>query len=67
MTHKTKGIILRTIKYGETSIVVTIFTELFGVQTYLVNGIRTQKRSGNKAAMFQPDSHTRPGSLSQRS
>ena len=54
MTHKTKGIILRTIKYGETSIVVTIFTQLFGVQTYLVNGIRTQKRSGNKAAMFQP-------------
>lgn len=53
MTHKTKGIILRTIKYGETSMVVTIFTELFGVQTYLVNGIRTQKRSGNKAAMFQ--------------
>src|SRR5207342_1380275 len=39
---------------GETSIVVTIFTELFGVQTYLVNGVRTQKRSGNKAAMFQP-------------
>src|SRR5689334_7681245 len=54
MTHKTKGIILRTIKYGETSIVVTIFTELFGVQTYLVNGIRTQKKQGNKAVMFQP-------------
>ncbi|MFT3909932.1 MAG: DNA repair protein RecO [Ferruginibacter sp.] len=54
MTHKTKGIILRTIKYGETSIVVTIFTELFGVQTYLVNGVRTQKKTGNKAAMFQP-------------
>ncbi len=54
MTHKTKGIVLRTIKYGETSIVVTIFTELFGVQTYLVNAVRTQKKSGNKAAMFQP-------------
>ena len=54
MTHKTKGIVLRAIKYGETSLVVTIFTELFGVQTYLVNGIRTQKKAGNKAAMFQP-------------
>ncbi|MBC7536643.1 MAG: DNA repair protein RecO [Ferruginibacter sp.] len=54
MTHKTKGILLRTIKYGETSLVVSIFTELFGVQTYLVNGVRTPKRSGNKAAMYQP-------------
>lgn len=54
MTHKTKGIILRTIKYGETSIVVTIFTELFGVQTYLINGIRTHKKGGSKAAMYQP-------------
>lgn len=54
MTHKTKGIVLRTIKYGETSLVVTLFTELFGVQTYMVNGARTQKKTGNKAAMLQP-------------
>ena len=54
MTHKTKGIVLRTIKYGETSLVVTIYTELFGLQTYMVNGARTAKRSGTKAAMFQP-------------
>jgi DNA repair protein RecO (recombination protein O) len=54
MIHKTRGIVLRTIKYGETSVVVNIFTALFGVQAYLVNGVRTQKRSGNKAAMFQP-------------
>ncbi len=54
MTHKTKGIILRTVKYGETSLVVTVFTELFGVQTYMVNGIRTTKKSGAKAAMYQP-------------
>ncbi len=54
MTYKTKGIVLRNIKYGETSLVVTIYTELFGVQTYMVNAIRTNKTSGNKAAMFQP-------------
>jgi DNA repair protein RecO (recombination protein O) len=54
MTHKTKGIVLRTIKYGETSLVVTAYTELFGIQTYMVNGVRTIKRQGNKAAMFQP-------------
>jgi DNA repair protein RecO (recombination protein O) len=54
MTHKTKGIVFRTIKYGETSVVVTIFTELFGVQTYMVNGVRTAKKSSAKANHFQP-------------
>ncbi len=54
MTHKTKGIVLRSIKYGETSLVVTIFTELFGIQTYMVNGVRTSKRSASKANHFQP-------------
>jgi DNA repair protein RecO (recombination protein O) len=56
MTHKTKGIVLRAIRYGETSMVVTIFTELFGVQTYMVNGVRTNKKTGSKAALFQPSS-----------
>ncbi|MEO6252429.1 MAG: DNA repair protein RecO [Ferruginibacter sp.] len=54
MTHKTKGIVLRSIKYGETSLVVTIFTEMFGIQTYMVNGVRTAKRSSSKANHFQP-------------
>lgn len=54
MTHKTKGIVLRTVKYGETSLVVTIFTELFGVQTYMVNGVRSTKKSSAKANYFQP-------------
>ena len=45
---------MRSIRYGETSLVVTIFTALFGVQVYLVNGARSQKKSGNKSAMFQP-------------
>jgi DNA repair protein RecO (recombination protein O) len=53
--HKTKGVVLKTIKYGETSLVVTIFTELFGVQSYLVNGVRTSTKKGSgKANLFQP-------------
>lgn len=54
MIHKTKGIVLKTVKYGETSLVVTIFTELFGIQTYMVNGVRTSKRPGSKAILYQP-------------
>lgn len=53
--HKTKGIVLRTVKYGETSLIVTLFTELFGIQSYLVNGVRASSKKGTgKANMFQP-------------
>jgi DNA repair protein RecO (recombination protein O) len=53
--HKTKGIVLRAVKYGETSLIVTIFTELFGLQSYLVNGVRTSTKKGTgKANLFQP-------------
>ncbi len=54
MTHKTKGIVLRTTKYGETSVIVAMFTELFGIQTYMVNGVRSSKKSSSKANHFQP-------------
>ena len=55
MIQTTKGIVLRSVKYGETSLVVTIFTELFGLQSYLVNGVRTASKKGSsKSAMFQP-------------
>lgn len=55
MIHSTKGIILRTVKYGETSIITTVYTELFGVQTYIVKGVRqSSKTSQGKASYFQP-------------
>lgn len=53
MLHKTKGIVLNYLKYGETSIIVRIYTEALGLQSYLVNGVRTTK-SKNKIALFQP-------------
>ncbi|RYF97015.1 MAG: DNA repair protein RecO [Chitinophagaceae bacterium] len=53
--HHTRGIVLRTVKYGETSVIVSIFTELFGLQSYLVNGVRTSSKKGSgKANLFQP-------------
>lgn len=57
MIHKTKGIVLRSVKYGETSLVVTVFTELFGMQSYIVNSVRiASKKGGSKAGFFQPAS-----------
>ena len=55
MIYSTRGIVLRQVKYGETSIVATIYTEIFGIQSYLVNGVRTQSKT-SKAALFQPSS-----------
>jgi len=53
MLHKTRGIVFRFTKYGDSSIIVTIFTDQFGLQTYIVNGIRS-KSSKTRIALFQP-------------
>jgi DNA repair protein RecO (recombination protein O) len=53
--YKTKGMVLRTVKYGDTSLIVTVYTELFGVQSYIVSGVRTSTRKGpGRANLFQP-------------
>ena len=55
MVHATKGIVLRTVKYGDTSIITTVYTELFGIQSYIVKGVRqSSKTSAGKASFFQP-------------
>lgn len=57
MLHKTKGLVLRSVKYGDTSLIVSIYTELFGLQSYMVNGVRsTSTKQPYRANMFQPSS-----------
>lgn len=52
--HHTKGLVIRAVKYGETSLVVSIFTSLFGLQQYMVKGVRTSKKSiSYSASQFQ--------------
>ena len=53
MLHTTRGIVLHTTKYSETSLVAKIYTEVFGLQSYLVKGIRKQKAK-LRPALFQP-------------
>lgn len=53
MLFKTRGIVFKYFKYSETSIIVKILTEEFGLQSYIVNGIRSKKSKG-KVALFQP-------------
>jgi DNA repair protein RecO (recombination protein O) len=53
MLHKTRGIALHTVKFSETSIIAKIYTELFGLQSYLIRGIRKQ-HARIKPGLFQP-------------
>ena len=53
MLHKTGGIALSFIKYKESSIIARIYTEAFGLQSYIVNGVRS-KKAKTKIALFQP-------------
>jgi DNA repair protein RecO (recombination protein O) len=53
MLHQTRGIALHATKFSETSSVVKIYTELFGLQSYLVKGVRKQKAK-IKPGLFQP-------------
>lgn len=46
---------LRTLKYGETSVIASVYTELFGVQSYMVKGVRQSSKKGqNNISFFQP-------------
>jgi len=53
MLHKTKGIVLQTINYSETSLIVKMYTRSFGLQSYMIKGTRS-KKSKHKANLFQP-------------
>lgn len=53
MLHKTRGIVFKTTDYSETSVVVQVFTEKFGLQSYLINGIKRPK-SKIKLNSLQP-------------
>src|SRR5690606_41452705 len=53
MLYKTPGIALKTTNYADNSIVVHIFTETFGMQSYLINGARKLK-ARLPANLFQP-------------
>jgi DNA repair protein RecO (recombination protein O) len=53
--HKTNGIVLRCVKYGDTSIIASIYTELFGLQSYIIKGVRkTTKKGFSNANYFLP-------------
>lgn len=53
MLHKTRGIVFKVTDYGETSVVVQLFTEKFGLQSYIINGVKRPKAKITRN-MLQP-------------
>src|SRR6201989_1391336 len=53
MLHKTRGIVLKTTDYGESSVITQVFTEKFGLQSYIINGVKKPKAKINRN-MLQP-------------
>jgi DNA repair protein RecO (recombination protein O) len=51
--YKLTAIVLHTKKYRESSLLVYTYTNLFGRQTYVVNGVRSEKNKTGMAC-FQP-------------
>lgn len=53
MYQKSRGVVLHTIKYSESSVIAKIYTEGFGLLSFMVKGVRTAK-SKTKASLLQP-------------
>jgi DNA repair protein RecO (recombination protein O) len=53
LLYKTQGIVFHTTDYADTSIVAKIYTAKFGLQSYLINSVRSSKAK-NKSGFFQP-------------
>ncbi len=53
MLQKSRAIILHSLKYGDSSLIVHAFTEEWGRQAFIMKGVRKSKKN-NRANLFQP-------------
>jgi len=68
--EKAQGLTLSFLRYRESSVIAKIFTRAFGIRTYLINGVRTHKKSLFPIALLEPMNqvelmayHTQEGGL----
>ena len=52
MDDKVQGIVLQSIRYGDTSLIVKVFTRNFGLKSYMVKGA-FNRSSKTRVALFQ--------------
>lgn len=51
MVFKTKGIVFNTVKYSESSLIAKIYTADFGLQSFIIKGVRSAGKNG-RASLF---------------
>lgn len=54
MLQKTNAIVINSIKYSDTSLIVNCYTKEHGIKTYLLKGILKSRKGTLKKAYFQP-------------
>lgn len=54
MQVTTKAIVLSSLKYGDTSLIVKAYTQSDGLKSYLLKGVLSSKKGKLKPAYFQP-------------
>ena len=52
-SYKARGIVLGTLKYGEKGVIVHMLTNVYGRQSYMIQGVRPTAK-GSKMALLQP-------------
>ena len=70
MQIQTKAIVLSSLKYGDSSLIVKCYTQKLGLKSYLLRSILKTKKAALRAAYFQPlsqleliASHSNKGAL----
>ena len=53
MIYKTQGIVFRATDYSDSSLIVKIYTEVYGIQSFIVKGAK-RKGASVKSNLFQP-------------
>lgn len=53
MLHKIRGIVFKVTDYGETSVITQVYTDKFGLQSYIINGVKKPKAKIHRN-MLQP-------------
>jgi DNA repair protein RecO (recombination protein O) len=53
MLTKTRGIVLKSFKYQDSSLICDVYTESFGLRSYIVSGVYS-KKGKSKSAYFYP-------------
>ena len=53
-TYKGRGIVLHTLKSGDSSMIVYLLTDVGGRRSYMVQGVRSRSGRGSKQGLFQP-------------